>query len=110
MPERVFVSDHKKAQVGAERRSVAVSGTSAISFGFMNRSSGMLDTIPMELGILYAAISDVCPTSPDRQANEAQLFSSSVDLRAECARLLSEMTPQQRQLVFAKAHSLAKDE
>jgi len=70
----------------------------------------MLDTIPIELGILYAAISDVCPMAPDREAKEAKLFSSSVDLRAECARLLMSMSPEQRAIVFTKAYSLARDE
>lgn len=104
------MTDDGTEQLGERQKSVADSEVSAISLGFMNRSSGMLDTIPMELGILYAAIFEILPTAPDRQANEVELFSSAVTLRTACATLLAEMSPEQRRLVFAKARSLARGE
>lgn len=104
------MTDDGRFQLEERQKSISDSDVSAISFGFMNRSSGMLDVIPMELGILYAAIFEIIPTVPDREAKDADLFSNAVHLRAACAALLAEMSPEQRRLVFAKARSLARGE
>ena len=104
------MTDDGRAQLEECLKSIAEPDVSAISFGFMSRSRGMIDTIPMELGILYAAIFEILPTAPERRAKEADLFSSADYLRKECAALLAEMDPEQRRLVFAKARSLARGE
>lgn len=80
------------------------------SFDFIFGSDPSAETVPVELGILYAAISDVLESCGTRVASpsEAALMDDPAALRARCALLLRRMTIEQRLFVLDAAEKLAR--
>lgn len=80
------------------------------SLDFVLGSDPSVETVPIELGILYAAISDVLESCGTRVASpsEAALMDDPAALRARCALLLRRMTIEQRLFVLDAAEKLAR--
>jgi hypothetical protein len=80
------------------------------SFDFIFGSDPSAEAVPIELGILYAAISDVLESCGKRIASpsEAALMEDPAALRDRCAELLRLMTIEQRLFVLDSAEKLAR--